>query len=123
MKLKKAEIVEELHKPARRNYTRRHDDIRGLNKTWQVDLVEMRAYANVNKDYSKVQRSNPVTYKLMDVQNQQIESGFYQEELQKVKCPDVYLVEKVLKTKGNKKYVKWMGFDNTHNSWINNGDL
>ncbi|CAD6243430.1 GSCOCG00013064001-RA-CDS, partial [Cotesia congregata] len=44
-------IAEELHKPARRNYKRRHVDIRGLDETWQADLVEMIPYATVNKGY------------------------------------------------------------------------
>ncbi|CAD6227386.1 GSCOCG00006156001-RA-CDS [Cotesia congregata] len=48
---KKAVIAEELHKPARRNYKRRHVDIRGLDETWQADLVEMIPYASVNKGY------------------------------------------------------------------------
>ena len=62
--------------------------------------------------------TNPTTYILEDQQKNEIEGGFYQEELQKVKHPDVYLVEKVLRRKGNKVYVKWVGMDNSHNSWI-----
>ena len=38
-------LVEELHKPARRNYSRRNFDVRGLDETWQADLVEMIPYA------------------------------------------------------------------------------
>jgi hypothetical protein len=41
------------------------------------------------------------------------------EELQKTKHPDVHLVEKVLHKKGDKLYVKWLGFDSSHNSWVN----
>ena len=37
----KKRIVDELHKPARRNYPRRKVDIRGLDETWQADLVVM----------------------------------------------------------------------------------
>ena len=44
-------LVEELHKPARRNYTRRNFDARGLDETWQADLVEMIPYARDNKGY------------------------------------------------------------------------
>ena len=44
-------LVEELHKPARRNYTRRNFDVRGLDETWQADLVEMIPYARDNKGY------------------------------------------------------------------------
>ncbi|KAG5323711.1 SETMR methyltransferase, partial [Pseudoatta argentina] len=32
--------------------------------------------------------------------------------------PDVYLIEKVLRKKRDKVYVKWLGFNNSHNSWI-----
>ena len=44
-------VVEELHKPARRNYQRRKFDMRGIDETWQADLVEMQPYARENKDY------------------------------------------------------------------------
>ncbi|KYN06409.1 hypothetical protein ALC62_02645 [Cyphomyrmex costatus] len=40
-------------------------------------------------------------------------------ELHHVANPEVYLVEKVLRKKGDKVYVKWLGFDGSHNSWIN----
>ncbi|XP_028982073.1 uncharacterized protein LOC114841341 [Diachasma alloeum] len=66
----------------------------------------------------KVQKTNPVTYKLVDGKNEAIKGGFYQEELSGVKHPDVFLVEKVLRRKGKKEFVKWLGFDDTHNSWI-----
>jgi len=42
-------VVEELHKPARRNYPRRKFDIRGLDETWQADLVEMQPYSRENQ--------------------------------------------------------------------------
>lgn len=66
----------------------------------------------------KKQLTNPVTYLLNDSQGNSIKGGFYEYELQKTKHPDVFLVEKVLRKKGNKEFVKWLGFDNTHNSWI-----
>lgn len=60
--------------------------------------------------------SYPTTYYLQDENNQPILGGFYEQELQKVKYPDIYLVEKVLKRKGNKVLVKWLGLNST--SWI-----
>ena len=42
-------LVEELHKPARRNYPRTKYDIQGLDETWQADLIEMQAYSRENK--------------------------------------------------------------------------
>ena len=47
----KKRIVDELHKPARRNYPRRKVDIRGLDETWQADLVVMESYWRINKGY------------------------------------------------------------------------
>ena len=67
--------------------------------------------------------TNPVTYKLKDYRDQPIAGGFYEKELLKAKYSDVYLVEKVLKKRGKQIYVKWLGFDSLHNSWINKSDM
>ena len=32
-------------------------------------------------------------------------------------------IEKVIKRKGDKLYVKWKGYDNSFNSWIDKKDL
>ena len=42
---------------------------------------------------------------------------FYQKELQKTNQEE-FRIEKVIKTKGDKMYVKWKGYDNSFNSWI-----
>ena len=44
-------VVEELHKPARRSYPRRKFEVRGLDETWQADLVDMQSLAKQNKGY------------------------------------------------------------------------
>ncbi|XP_068994025.1 uncharacterized protein [Neodiprion pinetum] len=94
------------------------------------DQVRISKYENVSeKGYtpnwttkiftvSKVKNTNPPTYKLTDYQDHPIEGGFYEKELNKVKHPDGYLVEKVLRKRGNLFYVKWLGFDSSHKSWI-----
>jgi Integrase core domain len=71
----------------------------------------------------KVRITNPVTYLLEDYQNNKIHGGFYQYELQNVKYPHTYLVEKIIKRKGTQSYVKWLGFTSNHNSWVNNDDI
>lgn len=71
----------------------------------------------------KIQHTNPETYLLVDWEGQEIKGGVYAEELQLVKHPDVYLVEKILRKKNNKVYVKWLGFDSRFNSWINANDV
>ncbi|XP_076246242.1 uncharacterized protein LOC143186452 [Calliopsis andreniformis] len=71
----------------------------------------------------KVQITNSVTYLLQDSCGKPIAGGFYEHELQRVINPDVYLVEKVLRRKDDKVYVKWLGFDNSHNSWIHKNNV
>ena len=67
--------------------------------------------------------TNPVTYALKDQDGETIKGSFYEQEIQKVKkTDDVYIVEKVLKTRraGNGKteyFVKWRGYPDKFNSW------
>ncbi|XP_043476361.1 uncharacterized protein LOC122507620 [Leptopilina heterotoma] len=93
------------------------------------DKVRVSKYKNVfEKGYTpnwtteiftvdQVVSTQPLTYKLKYYQDQPISGGFYEEELLKVEYSDIYLVEKILKTRGNKVLVKWLGFDNSHNTW------
>jgi hypothetical protein len=57
---------------------------------------------------------------------EKLEGGFYEHEITPVNS-DIFKVEKVLKTrkKGGKTehYVKWKGYDHTHNSWISSSDV
>jgi hypothetical protein len=67
--------------------------------------------------------SRPPTYLLKDIKGEVVKGSFYEHELMKTKHATVYLVEKVLRRKGDKVYVKWAGFDSTHNSWIDKKDI
>jgi len=71
----------------------------------------------------KVQRTNPVTYLLEDYRGKSVAGAFYERELLRAADPDVYLVEKILRRRGDKVYVKWLGFDNSHNSWIHKDNV
>lgn len=84
---------------------------KGYTPNWSTEIFQVR----------KVNLTNPPTYLLKDENNENIEGGFYQEELQKVKHPDVYLVEKILRTKGNNVYVKWLGLNKS--SWISKNSV
>ena len=57
--------------------------------------------------------------------NDEIIKGiFYEKELQLTKnTTGEYIIEKVLKTKGNKIYVKWRNYDSSFNSWVNKYDI
>ena len=68
---------------------------------------------------NKINNTLPTTYMLKDYTGNPIAGCFYSEELNKTQFPKDYLVEKVVRTKGEKVFVKWLGFDTSHNSWIN----
>lgn len=61
----------------------------------------------------KIQLTNPTTYLLKDETGDSMQGGFYEQELQRTKHPHVYLIEKVLRKKGNKILVKWLGHKNS----------
>ena len=68
--------------------------------------------------------SEVIMYKLKDMNDDIIEGSFYEKELQKTKNTTVeYIIEKILKTKNNKIYVKWRGYNDSFNSWINKNDI
>ena len=51
-----------------------------------------------------------------------ITGSFYEKELQNTNQKE-FRIEKVLKRKGDKLYVKWKGYDNRFNSWIDKKDF
>ena len=52
----------------------------------------------------------------------EITGSFYEKEVQKTNQKE-FRIEKVLKRNGDKLYVKWKGYDNSFNSWIDKKDL
>lgn len=82
---------------------------RGFTPSWSTELFTI----------DRVRYTRPPVYYIRDAQNKLIDGAFYAYELQKTHYPDTYLVERVLRKKGNNKvYVKWLGFPSTHNSWV-----
>ena len=66
-------------------------------------------------------------YKLMDYLNETVQGTFYEQELQAVKEPETYKIEKILKTKkvkGKKQHlVRWVGWASKYDSWIDGDAL
>lgn len=71
----------------------------------------------------KINKTVPLTYLLEDYAGKPIAGCFYTEEIRKTRYPDDYLIEKIIRKKRGEVYVKWLGFDNSHNSWIRLGDI
>ena len=70
----------------------------------------------------KIKNTVPWTYVINDLNGQEIVGSFYEKELQKTNQKE-FRIEKVIRRKGNKLYVKWEGYDNSFNSWIDKKDL
>jgi Integrase core domain len=86
---------------------------KGYTQNWSNELFKI----------IKVQKTNPVTYLLQDYLDQPVLGGFYEQELQKTKVDEMYLIEKIVKKSGNKLFVKFLGFDENHNAWVNKKDV
>ena len=57
-----------------------------------------------------------------DLNGENIVRTFNEKELQKSNQEE-FRIEKVIKRKGNKLYVKWRGYENSFNSWIDKKDI
>ena len=56
--------------------------------------------------------------------NEVMQGIFYEKELQLSKnATGEYIIKKILKTNKNKIYVKWRGYSNNFNSWIDKNTI
>lgn len=71
---------------------------------------------------TEVLKTDPITYRVQDLNNEDVKGTFYENELVKYdKKDDVYKIEKVIRKKGDKYLVKWLGYPET--SWVDKKDL
>ena len=59
---------------------------------------------------------------ISDLNGEEIIGSFYEKELERTNQKE-FRIEKILKRKGGKLYVKWKGYENSFNSWINKSDI
>ena len=71
---------------------------------------------------SKIQYTDPITYKISDCNGEEIQGTFYEKEMQQTN-QGIYRIEKVIRKRGNKSLVKWFGYPHSFNSWVDNKDL
>ena len=88
------------------------------------DHVRISKYKNIfAKDYTpnwseeiflikEIKNTVPWTYVINDLNGEEIIGTFYEKQLQKINQKE-FRIEKVIKEKGNKLYVKWKGYDNS----------
>ena len=70
----------------------------------------------------EVNRTSPVRYRIADLNGEEITGTFYDSELQKTN-QELFRIEKVIKREKKKSLVKWKGYSDDFNSWVNNKDI
>ena len=71
---------------------------------------------------SRIKNTVPWIFVINDLNGEEIIETFYEKELQRTNQEE-FRIEKVIKIKGDKLYVKWKGCDSSFNSWIHKKHL
>ena len=85
---------------------------KGYRKNWSEEVFVV----------SKIKDTVPWTHVISDLNDEPITESFYEKELQKP-SQEKFRIEKVIKMKGDKFYIKWKGYNKSFNSWINKKDF
>ena len=80
---------------------------KGYTPNWSEEIFVIR----------KIKNTVPWTYVTNNLNGAEIAGTFYEKQLQKT-SQEEFRIEKVIKRKGDKMYVKWKGYDNSFNGWI-----
>ena len=86
---------------------------KGYTANWSEEVFVIKKVKNT---------AVPWTYVINDLIGEEIIGTFYEKELQKTNQQELR-IEKVIKRKGDKLYVKWKGYNSSFNSWIDKKDL
>ena len=73
----------------------------------------------------RVHKGKVPTYKVNEWDGTQVKGTFYEQDLQKVTVEDddLFRIEKVVKRKGDKVLVRWKGWPDKYDTWLNKKDL
>ena len=87
---------------------------KGYTPNWSEEVFKV----------DEIQHTNPITYKLKDLRDEDIQGSFYEPELLKAE-QKVFRIDKVIRRDYKKKQalVKWKGYSDEFNSWIPFKDL
>ena len=84
----------------------------GYTRNWsEVDFV-----------IKKVKNTVPLTYVVNDLNGDEVVGTFFEKELQKTNQQG-FRIEKVIKRKGDKLYIKWKSCGSSFRSWIDKKEL
>ena len=85
---------------------------KGYSQNWSEDVFVV----------SKAKDTVSWTYTISDLNCEPIAGSFYEKKLEKT-CHEKFRIRKVLKRNGDKLYIKWKGYNNSFNSWIDKKEL
>ena len=85
---------------------------KGYTPNWSEEVLVIK----------EVKNTVPWTYLISDLNGENVIGKFYEKELQKTNQQKVR-TEEVIKRKGNKLHIKWKGYGNSLNSWIDKKDV
>lgn len=71
---------------------------------------------------SEILKTDPITYRVKDLNNEEIKGTYYENELVKYN-EKTFKIEKIIRKKGNKVLVKWLGYPKEFNSWIDEKNI
>ena len=71
---------------------------------------------------SQIQYTDPPTYKISDHHGEEIQGTFYEQEMQKTN-QDIFRIEKIIRKQKSRSLVKWLGYPDSFNSWVDNKEL
>jgi hypothetical protein len=85
---------------------------KGYERGWTVEVFNVK----------RVLPTRPPRYELQDQLDDDIDGSFYAAELQKVTKPLTFDIERVIRRRGKRMYVKWVGYSDKFNQWIETPD-
>ena len=95
----------------------------------QKKLLEKGATPNWTEEIFKISHilsTRPVTYRIKDLTEEQVDGAFYREQLQKTD-QEIYRVDRVLRRRNRngtrEAYVSWSGYPSKFNQWILEDDI
>ena len=103
------------------SYAEYNENVNTEDAKFKGDHVRISKYKNIfAKGYApnwseevfvinKIKNTVPWTYAISDLNGEEITGSFYEKELQKT-SQEKFRIEKVLKRKDDKLYVKWKGY-------------
>lgn len=87
---------------------------KGYEANWTLEVFKVKT----------IVKRNPIVYRIVDLQDEEIKGTFYEAEVQKVIFDEnaARAIEKIIKQRGRGKtlqyLVKWAGYNKSFNSWI-----